>query len=138
MIAVSRAVLFTLACLASFTLGMTPSSAADYPNHPVRWIIGFPPGGPVDTVARIVSQALSERLGQQIVVENHAGSGGNIATEAAINSTPDGYTLLFSGANNAISACSTRSCCSISIRDTVRSRCSRRCRICWWCRTRCR
>jgi len=104
MIACSRASLFGLICLASVAFGIAPSSAADYPNRPMRWIIGFPPGGPVDTVARIMSQALSERLGQQFVVENHAGSGGNIATEAAINATPDGYTLMFSGANNAISA----------------------------------
>jgi len=119
MIAVSRTVLFTLACLASFALGIAPAAAADYPNRPVRWIIGFPPGGPVDTVARIISQALSERLGQQIVVENHAGSGGNIATEAAINSTPDGYTLLFSGANNAISASLYKKLPFDFIRDTV-------------------
>src|ERR1700688_171722 len=102
MIASSRAGLFGLICLASFAFGVAPSSAADYPNRPVRWIIGFPPGGPVDTVARIMSQALSERLGQQFVVENHAGSGGNIATEAAINATPDGYTLMVSGGNHAI------------------------------------
>ena len=103
MTALSRAGLFGLACLASLAGGITPS-AAGYPDHPVRWLIGFPPGGPVDTVARIMSQALSEHFGQQFVVENRAGSGGNIATEAGINSAPDGYTLMFSGANNAISA----------------------------------
>src|SRR5580692_3473413 len=119
MIACSRASLFGLICLASFAFGIAPSSAADYPNRPVRWIIGFPPGGPVDTVARIMSQALSERLGQQFVVENHAGSGGNIATEAAINATPDGYTLMFSGANNAISASLYKKLPFDFIRDTV-------------------
>jgi tripartite-type tricarboxylate transporter receptor subunit TctC len=119
MIACSRASLFGLICLASFAFGIAPCSAADYPNRPVRWIIGFPPGGPVDTVARIMSQALSERLGQQFVVENHAGSGGNIATEAAINATPDGYTLLFSGANNAISASLYKKLPFDFIRDTV-------------------
>ena len=119
MIACSRASLFGLSCLASIAFGIAPSSAADYPNRPVRWIIGFPPGGPVDTVARIMSQALSERLGQQFVVENRAGSGGNIATEAAINATPDGYTLLFSGANNAISASLYKKLPFDFIRDTV-------------------
>src|ERR1700688_582076 len=119
MIACSRASLFGLICLASFAFGMTPSSAADYPNRPVRWIIGFPPGGPVDTVARIMAQALSEHFGQQFVVENRAGSGGNIATEAAISSTPDGYTLLFSGANNAISASLYKKLPFDFIRDTV-------------------
>src|ERR1700726_426711 len=119
MIACSRASLFGLICLASFAFGIAPSAAADYPNRPVRWIIGFPPGGSVDTVARIMSQALSERLGQQFVVENRAGSGGNIATEAAIHSTPDGYTLMFSGANNAISDSLYKKLPFDFIRDTV-------------------
>jgi tripartite-type tricarboxylate transporter receptor subunit TctC len=107
--------LFALVCLAS----IAAASAADYPNRPVRWIIGFTAGGPVDTVARIMSQALSEHFGQQFVVENRAGSGGNIATEAAINATPDGYTLLFSGANNAISASLYKHLPFDFMRDTV-------------------
>jgi len=119
MIAVSRAVLFALAGLASLCLGIAPSAAADYPNRPVRWLIGFAAGGPVDIVARIVSQSLSEHFGQQFVVENRTGSGGNIATEAAINAPPDGYTLLFSGANNAISASLYKKLPFDFIRDTV-------------------
>ncbi len=119
MIAHARAGLFGLACLAGLAFGLAPSSAADYPNRPVRWLIGFPPGGPVDTVARIVGQALSERLGQQFVVENRAGSGGNIATETGIHSTPDGYTLMFSGANNAISASLYKKLPFDFMRDTV-------------------
>jgi tripartite-type tricarboxylate transporter receptor subunit TctC len=119
MIALARAGLFALACLASMAFGIAPSCAADYPNRPVRWLIGFPAGGPVDVVARIMSQALSEHLGQQFVVENRAGSGGNIATAAAIASTPDGYTLLFSGANNAISASLYKHLAFDFIRDTV-------------------
>jgi tripartite-type tricarboxylate transporter receptor subunit TctC len=96
----------TLLGLASVLIiaGTAPSQAGGYPDHPVRFINGFAPGGPVDTVARIMAQALSDHLGQQFVVENRAGSGGNIATAAAIASTPDGYTVLFSGSNNAISA----------------------------------
>jgi tripartite-type tricarboxylate transporter receptor subunit TctC len=119
LIAFLRASLFGLACLASLAGGITPSSAADYPNRPVHWLIGFAAGGPVDVVARIMSQALSEHFGQQFVVENHAGSGGNIATAAAISSTPDGYTLLFSGANNAISASLYKKLPFNFIRDTV-------------------
>jgi tripartite-type tricarboxylate transporter receptor subunit TctC len=119
MIAFWRASLFALACLACLAGGIAPSSAADYPNRPVRWLIGFAAGGPVDLVARIMAQALSERFGQQFVVENRAGSGGNIATEAAINSAPDGYTLLFSGANNAISASLYKRLPFDFIRDTV-------------------
>jgi tripartite-type tricarboxylate transporter receptor subunit TctC len=119
MIALSRAALFALACLVSMAFGIAPSSAADYPNRPVRWLIGFAAGGPVDVVARIMSQALSEHFGQQFVVENRAGSGGNIATAAAISSAPDGYTLLFSGANNAISASLYKHLAFDFIRDTV-------------------
>src|ERR1700748_538710 len=97
-----RVVLFSLIC--AIVLGPTPSSAADtYPNRPVHWLIGFAPGGPVDAVARIMAQWLSDHFGQQFVVENRTGSGGNIAAAAAINAPPDGYTLLFVAPNNAIS-----------------------------------
>ena len=119
MIAFRRAGLLGLACLASLAGGIASSSAASYPDRPVRWLIGFAAGGPVDVVARIMSQALSEYFGQQFVVENRAGSGGNIATAAAIASPPDGYTLLFSGANNAISASLYKNLPFDFIRDTV-------------------
>jgi tripartite-type tricarboxylate transporter receptor subunit TctC len=113
-----RAAMAGLVCLLGLA-GVAPASAADYPNRPVRWLIGFTAGGPVDTVARIMSQWLSERLGQQFVVENRAGSGGNIAAAAAINSTPDGYTLLFVAPNNAISTSLYRKLPYDFIRDTV-------------------
>src|SRR5213080_2581592 len=103
MIAIFRAATFSLIFLASLASTIVPSSSADYPNRPVRWLIGFTAGGPVDTVARIMAQWLSERFGQQFVVENRAGSGGNLAAAAAINSPPDGYTLLFVAPNNAVS-----------------------------------
>jgi tripartite-type tricarboxylate transporter receptor subunit TctC len=102
MIAFFRTALFGLVCLLNLTGGVTPSAAADYPNRPVRWLIGFAAGGPVDIVARIMAQWLSEHFGQQFVVENRGGSGGNIAAATAINSPPDGYTLLFVAPNNAI------------------------------------
>jgi tripartite-type tricarboxylate transporter receptor subunit TctC len=114
-----RKALFGLVCLLSLVAGAAPASAADYPNRPVRWLIGFAPGGPVDIVARIMAQWLSEHFGQQFVVENRAGSGGNIATAAAIGATPDGYTLLFSGANNAISASLYKKLPFDFIRDTL-------------------
>ncbi len=68
--------------------------AADYPAKPVRFIVGFPPGGANDLVARVVAAKLSPRLGQQIVVENRAGAGGNIAHEFVAKAAPDGYTMV--------------------------------------------
>src|SRR6202790_2499119 len=119
MTAFLRGVLFVLVCLASLAAGTAPSSAADYPNRPVRWLIGFAAGGPVDIVARIMSQWLSEGFGQHFVVENRAGSGGSIAAPAAINSPPDGYTLLFVAPNNAISTSLYKKLPYDFIRDTV-------------------
>lgn len=78
--------------------------ALDYPTRPIHWIIGFPPGGGADIVGRIMGAWLSERLGQQIVIENKPGAGTNIATQAVINAPPDGYTLLMAGISNAINA----------------------------------
>src|SRR5580700_614522 len=111
-----RAAVFGMICLLSLAGG---ASAADYPNRPVRWLIGFSAGGPVDVVARILSQWLSEHFGQQFVVENRTGSGGNIAAASAINSPPDGYTLLFVAPNNAISASLYKHLSYDFIRDTV-------------------
>src|SRR5229473_3429063 len=93
--------------------------AEAYPAHPVRWLIGFPPGGAVDIVAQIMGHWLSEHFGQQFLVENRAGSGGNIAAAAAINSPPDGYTLLFVASNNAISTSLYKKLPYDFIRDTV-------------------
>jgi tripartite-type tricarboxylate transporter receptor subunit TctC len=76
--------------------------AQTYPTRPVRWIVGFPPGGGADTVARIVGPWLSARLGQQVIIENRPGASTNIAAQAVINSPPDGYTLLFYGASTVV------------------------------------
>ena len=79
-------------------------AAEPYPTRAVRLIVGFPAGGPTDIVARIMAQSLSERLGQQIIVENRPGAGSNIATQAVITSPPDGYTLLLVSPPHAINA----------------------------------
>src|ERR1700674_4023318 len=78
--------------------------AQAYPARPVRIIVGFPAGGGTDIVARQTGQWLSERLGQQFVIENRPGAGGNIGTEAVVRAPPDGYTLLIFGPNDAINA----------------------------------
>src|SRR5215831_6717500 len=91
------------ACLAVLTWGgIGSASALDYPTRPVRWIVPYTPGGGTDITARIMAQWLSERLGQQFVIENKPGAGNNIGTEAAIHSPPDGYTLLLVNPANAI------------------------------------
>jgi tripartite-type tricarboxylate transporter receptor subunit TctC len=81
-----------------------PAFALDYPTKPVRLIVGVAAGGANSTVARLVAQTLSERLGQPVIVENRPGAGGNIGLEAAANAPPDGYTLLFATSANALSA----------------------------------
>src|ERR1700682_932560 len=80
------------------------ASADDYPTRPVRIIAGFSAGGGVDITARLIGQWLADRLGQSFVVENRAGAGGNIGTEAVVNAAPDGYTRLLATVPNAVNA----------------------------------
>jgi tripartite-type tricarboxylate transporter receptor subunit TctC len=94
--ATRRSVLKTVAA-AGAALGLPTIARAQqkYPDKPVRMIVPFPPGGPIDTMARMTAQQLSMRLGQQVVVENRAGGGSTIGTKDVAAATPDGYTLLF-------------------------------------------
>src|SRR6266702_959937 len=119
MLRILRCAVFGLVFLPTLLSAAPPASAAGYPDRPVHWMIGFAAGGPVDIVARIMAQWLSDRLGQQFIVENRAGSGGNIAAAAAINSPADGYTLLFVAPNNAISTSLYKKLPYDFLRDTV-------------------
>ncbi|MDB5810000.1 MAG: tripartite tricarboxylate transporter receptor family protein [Betaproteobacteria bacterium] len=78
--------------------------AQSYPAKPIRFLVGFPPGGTSDILARTIGQKLAEAVGQQVVIENRAGAGGNIGAEAAAKSAPDGYTIYMCTTSQAISA----------------------------------
>src|SRR5262245_47640342 len=80
------------------------AGAQAYPTRPVRIVVGFAPGGATDIMARLMGQSLSERLGQQFVIENRPGAASNVGTEAVVNAAPDGYTLLVVTSVNAINA----------------------------------
>jgi tripartite-type tricarboxylate transporter receptor subunit TctC len=97
-----------LAAFAFAFLALASAGAAraddDYPNHAVRWFVGYPPGGSTDICARLIGQYLSEHLHQQFVIENKPGAGNNLATGMVANSPPDGYTLILVNPANAINA----------------------------------
>ena len=95
-------------CLAAGAAALSAASriawAQAYPSRPVSLVAGFAPGGGVDITARLIGQWLSERLGQQFVIENRPGAAGNIGTEAVVRARGDGYTLLLVGSFNTINA----------------------------------
>ncbi len=98
-------ILAALAALGCTCTCIQSALAADiYPVRTIRWIVPYPPGGTTDILARIMGQYLSERLGQQILIDNRPGAGNNIGTELAIKSTPDGYTVFLVNPANAINA----------------------------------
>ena len=99
-----RKFLHLAACAAALPAVSRIARAQAYPTRPVRIIVGFPAGGNADTIARVMGQWLSERLGQPFVVENRTGAATNIAAEAVVRSPPDGYTLLFVTSANATNA----------------------------------
>ncbi len=92
-----RLLVLGIGCAMSFA-----AAAADYPVRPIRLVVPFAPGGPIDTMARPIAQGMSEILGQPVIVENKAGAAGNIGTEFVSRATPDGYTLLIAGGSQAI------------------------------------
>jgi tripartite-type tricarboxylate transporter receptor subunit TctC len=95
--------LFGLALLCTAMVGAS-AAEADYPTKPIKWIVGYPPGGTTDLLARLMGQWLSQRLGQQVIIENRAGGGNNIGTEVAVRSPADGYTMFLVNPANAINA----------------------------------
>ncbi len=91
-----------LAGLEAYSAFARPSFAQTYPSRAIRWIVPFPAGGTTDLVARLMGQWLTQRLGQQVVIENKPGGGTNVGVEAAVSAPADGYTLLFTLATNTI------------------------------------
>jgi tripartite-type tricarboxylate transporter receptor subunit TctC len=100
-------------------VGIRSVFAQSYPSRPVRWLIGFSPGGPNDILARIMGQHLSEKLGQPFVIESRPGAGGNLATREAVGAAADGHTLLGIGHFNAINATLYRKLPFDFVRDIV-------------------
>jgi len=99
-----RIAVLALAGTVMATTGAARAAEDDYPNHPVRWLVGYPPGGSTDICARLIGQYLSEHLHQQFAVENKPGAGNNLATEIAAHAPPDGYTVFLVNPANAINA----------------------------------
>jgi len=99
-----RGFLRLAACAAALPALSLTARAQAYPSRPVRLIVGYAPAGGTDITARLIGQWLSERLGQQFIIENRPGANSNIATEAVVRASPDGYTLLLSTAANAVNA----------------------------------
>ena len=93
---IRRLTVLALACCVLAFAG-TARGDDDYPNHTVRWIVGYPPGGSTDICARLIGQYLSEHLGQQFAVENKPGAGNNLATEMAAHAAPDDARLTLPG-----------------------------------------
>jgi tripartite-type tricarboxylate transporter receptor subunit TctC len=99
-----RSAIGLVAIVISVLAGLGGAFALDYPTRPVRFVVGYPPGGATDILARLIAQRLSEKLGQQFVIENKPGAGNNIGTEAVVNAEPDGYTILLVNPANYINA----------------------------------
>ena len=104
---VSRRVAIAGIALSIFATGFSAQAhaqASDYPKRPVRFVVPYPPGGATDILARLIGQRLSERTGQQFIIENKPGAGNNVGTESVVNAEPDGYTVLLVNPANYINA----------------------------------
>jgi tripartite-type tricarboxylate transporter receptor subunit TctC len=100
--ALRRTATFLVAMGISAIASLGSAAALDYPTRTVRFVVGYPAGGATDIVARLIGQRLSEKLGQQFIIENKPGAGNNIGTETVINAAPDGYTVLLVNPANFI------------------------------------
>ncbi|MFZ1922447.1 MAG: tripartite tricarboxylate transporter substrate binding protein [Xanthobacteraceae bacterium] len=97
----------------------TSARAQAYPEHPIKLLVGYPPGGQIDIIARIAAQGLSQQLGQSVVVENRPGAGGALGAEAVVNAPPDGYTLFFAASSNAINTALMKNLSYDFVRDVT-------------------
>jgi len=115
-----RIIRFCVALLGFIAVSIVPALAQDkYPNRPVRFVVSFAAGGSNDIIARVLCEWLSEHLGQQFIVENRTGASGNVGAQSVVNSPPDGYTVMFVGPNNAISAAVFKKLTFDFLRDTT-------------------
>jgi tripartite-type tricarboxylate transporter receptor subunit TctC len=101
---VSRIVRIAILLLLGALAGTGSAFALDYPTRTVKWVVPYPPGGTTDVLARIVAVWLSEKMGQQFIIENKPGGGNNIGVEMVVNAPPDGYTMLLVNPANGINA----------------------------------
>jgi tripartite-type tricarboxylate transporter receptor subunit TctC len=99
-----RSAICLIAMGISAIAGIPGASALDYPTRPIRFVVGYPAGGSTDIIARLIGQRLSEKLGQQLLIENKPGAGNNIGTETVVRAEPDGYTVLLVNPANYINA----------------------------------
>jgi tripartite-type tricarboxylate transporter receptor subunit TctC len=95
----NKLVAVALGVVAAGLMAQAPSLAQTFPDHPIKLVVPYPPGGPADTVARVTTQGLGEALGGSLIIENVVGAGGRIATKDVTRAAPDGYTMLLSGSN---------------------------------------
>src|SRR5580704_12516820 len=123
-----------LASAAAFGVATTlsaPARAQAYPTRPIRMVLPLPPGGPIDTMGRMVAGELSSRLGQQVIIDNRAGAGSTLGTKLAAAAAPDGYTLLFGSSGSlAVAPALYQNVDSIRLRRSRRSPGWRCCRTC--------
>ncbi len=96
----SLAIVFGFGVLAAAMAAAAPASAQTFPDHVIKIVVAYPPGGPTDTVARLTTQGLGAELGQSVIIENIAGAGGRMGTRDVARAAPDGYTLLLGGSND--------------------------------------